>query len=286
MYKRQRIYGLNYSGSLDIAIGFHRTQTTASDCFEHSSNSSFITVTKNACITFDCLESETYTSSTTVDTIRMINICPTDGIPDSIVMRNSINVEAGNHYAYIITNTQGITQSVTMDSTFNFEGSGLDTQLVYGVHFDGSLIPRIGLDRMLTFATGCFTHSDDNNFFTVAKNACTPVFQCLASTVSSSGQSVIDLCPNDGQNDIINLNNSLNVSAGTNYAYLITDNSNILQQVVLSDSYNFEGSALNTQRVYGIHFDGTLNPAIGQNRTVTTASVSYTHLTLPTIRLV
>jgi hypothetical protein len=275
--EEQRIYGLNYSGTLDIDIGSHRTETTASACFEHSSDNDFITITKNACITFDCLNSETYTADATSDTLRVINICPTDGIPDSIVMRNSINAEAGDHYAYIITNTQGITQSISIDSTINFENSGLDTQLVYGIHFDGTLIQNIGQDRLMTTATGCFTHSDNMNFLTVAKDACPPVFECLSSTTNTAGGSMVDICSNDGQSDVVLLNNSLNLSAGAHYAYLITDESNILQEVVLSNFYNFEGSSQSTQRVFGLHYDGTLIPAIGQNRTATTATGCFTH---------
>ena len=143
------------------------------------------------------------------------------------------------------------------------------------MHFDGELNPAIGLNRIATTASGCFEHSDANQFIAVSKNAC---FDCNQSTVSNAnGSNSLDICPTDNNNDIISFQNSLGLSAGANYAYLLTDENQILQEVINADQYNFEGTSLNTQRVYGLHFDGELNPAIGLNRIATTASGCFEH---------
>ena len=95
----------------------------------------------------------------------------------------------------------------------------MSTQHVYGVHFDGILNPVIGANRNQTTATGCFTHSNNNQFLTVTKNAC---FDCLANfTSTTNATSSVDICPNDGDADWIVLQNNLNVTPGEHYAYLI-----------------------------------------------------------------
>ena len=175
----------------------------------------------------------------------------------------------------MITDENQILQEVVMDSVFNFEGSPLTTQRVYGIHFDGALNPVLGANRLQTSATGCFTHSSNNLFLTITKEAC---FECFETAISTSNSSTnIDICPSDGQADSIVLQNNLSISAGDHFAYLITDENQILQQVVMDSVFNFEGSPLTTQRVYGIHFDGVLNPVIGSSRLQTNATGCFTH---------
>ena len=271
----QRVYGVHYDGTLIPAIGSNRTLTTATGCAQHSSGTSFLTITKNACVpAFVCMPSSTSTSGNS----SVVDICPTDGTADVIALQNSLNEAPGVNYAYLITDANQILQEVVLTTAHNFEGTSLNEQRVYGVHFDGTLTPLIGQNRTLTTATGCTQHSSGTAFLTVTKNACAPVFVCMASSTSTTGNStVVDICPTDGATDFIPLQNSLNAAPGVNYAYLITDANQILQEVVLTSTHNFEGTSLNDQRVYGVHFDGTLTPLIGQNRMLTTATGCTQH---------
>ena len=83
------------------------------------------------------------------------------------------------------------------------------------MHFDGQLDPAVGANRMQTTATGCFEHSDDAQFISVSKNAC---FDCNLSSVSNAnGTNSLNICPTDNDNDIVQLQNSLGLSAGSNY---------------------------------------------------------------------
>ena len=269
----QRVYGMNYSGTLSIAIGSNRSLTTASDCFQHSSANEFITVTKNSCIPpFVCMDSET---TTTLG--ASIDICPTDGTQDSITFENTLNLSAGPNYAYLITDNNEILQQLILTDTYNFEGTSLDTQRVYGMHYDGSLSIALGFPRTQTTASGCFDHSSSTDFVSVTKNACIPPFVCMVSSTSSNFGNVVDICPTDGLQDTISFTNTLNLDAGTNYAYLITDENEVVQDVSFVNDINFEGTGLATQRVYGVHYDGTLNVVTGQNRMMTTATECFTH---------
>ncbi len=269
----QRVYGIHYDGTLQPAIGSIRSATSATGCFTHSSNLEYVEITKNACPTFDCFLSNTFTT----DSENLIDICPSDGNSDVVPLLNNINEDPGEHYAYLITDAGQILQDVIYTSGFDFEGTSDSEQRVYGIHFDGDLNPLFGSIRQLTTASGCFTHSDNNNFLTVTKGACPPEFVCEENSTGSTSGNEIDICPSDGIGDNIELTNNIDAEIGVHYAYLITDENEILQEVVSSTSYDFEGSSSETQRVYGIHYDGDLIPQIGQLRSNTTASGCFQH---------
>ncbi|MEM9546744.1 MAG: T9SS type A sorting domain-containing protein [Bacteroidota bacterium] len=270
----QRVYGIHFDGTLQPAIGSIRTATSATGCYTHSSILEYVEITKNACPPpFECLASSTFTNGGTTS----LDICPSDGMSDQISLLNSLSLDPGEHYAYLITDANELLTDVVYNSSFDFEGSSDMEQRIYGIHFDGNLNPVFGTDRSITSASGCFTHSDAENYLTVTKNACPPSFVCEESSTSSNSENTIDICASDGIGDIIELTNSINSEAGDNYAYLITDSDEILLEVVIETTYNFEGSGEETQRVYGIHFDGDLMAQIGENRLSTTASECYEH---------
>ena len=270
----QRIYGLHFDGQLNPVIGANRMQTTASECFEHSNSVQFISVSKNACEEpFECLESFTATT----DWASEVDICPSDGVNDIIELRNNITSDIGENYVYLITDAQERLLELVFEGFLNFEGSGADEQRVYGMHYSGTLEAAIGENRLMTTATDCFVHSGEDFFLTITKNAC-PGIECEDNfTATTDWASEVDICPNDGEDDTLELRNNLGEPAGENYVYLLTDAQEILQEVIVADFYNFEGSTPAEQRVYGLHFDGTLQPAIGQVRTMTTSTGCFTH---------
>ncbi len=271
--EEQRVYGIHYDGTLQPAIGSTRYATSATGCFTHSSNLEYIEITKNACPGFDCFLSNTFTTNGS----SLIDICPSDGSPDIVSLLNSINENPGEHYAYLITDANEILEDVVYTSSFNFEGSTDTEQRVYGIHYDGDLNPIIGSNRQLTTASGCFTHSNSSNYLTVTKDACPSNFICEESNTGSTSGNNIDICPSDGIANIIEFTNSIDAEVGSHYAYLITDEDEILVEVVLSTSYDFEGSTNEAQRIYGIHYDGDLITQIGEIRTNTSATGCFQH---------
>ena len=148
-----------------------------------------------------------------------------------------MGLNAGSNYVYLLTDQSQTLQEVISADQYNFEGSTINTQRVYGLHFDGTLNAAIGSDRTATTASGCFEHSSDTDFITVTKDAC---FVCEASTVSNAGgANNIDICPTDNSDDTVQLENSLGLNAGANYVYLLTDENQMLQEVLSVDEYNF-----------------------------------------------
>jgi len=224
---------------------------------------------------FVCEESSVSIS----DGSTAIDICPTDDVNDEISFANSIQSLSSN-YAYLITDENDVLQEVVSGgSSFDFEGSTSATQRVHGLHFDGTLEPIIGVNRMQTTASGCFTHSGASGFVTIAKTGtCVTAFLCEESlTATTNWATTADVCPTDNADDIVELRNNLFIPPGDHYAYLITDADEIVQAVVFDSLFNFEGSTTEEQRVYGIHYDGMLQPAFGQNRLATAASGCFIH---------
>ena len=178
-----------------------------------------------------------------------VDICPTDGNSDFIDFENTLGLDAGNEYAYLITDDNEVLQTVITNADgYDFEGSSFDEQRVYGVHYFGALNPVIGQDRMNTTASECYEHSSSTDFITVTKGSC-PVCD-MSDVFTITGDNEVDICPSDGNSDIVLFDNSLGLLAGSEYVYLITDDNEDLQDVVFDDFFDFEGSTDDEQRVY------------------------------------
>jgi len=121
-------------------------------------------------------------------------------------------------------------------------------------------------------AEGCAILSNSETFLTVTKEDCTPAFECQeTATSTTNGGTEVTICPNDGEADVIPLLNTLMIPTGDNYAYIITDENNLIEKVLLENSYDFEGTGFGTNRVFGISYDGALNYSVGNPLTSITA---------------
>ena len=168
--------------------------------------------------------------------------------------------------------------TVTTQGEYNFEGSGSAEQRVYGIHFDGTLNPALGQNRLETTATGCFRHSGANLFLTVAKSVCGEPYECVESlTATTFWVTEVDVCSTDNEDDLVILQNNVNVPIGPNYVFLLTDEFENLQEVIFDTVYNFSNTGTEEQRVYGLSYSGQLDIKIGENRRNTDASDCAIH---------
>ena len=268
----QLVFGIQYQGELNFTIGRPITEITATECFELSSMANFLRVNKESCFVPECL-----TSTVTTNTgQRTITVCTDDGLDDNIGLRTSLtNITFGQDYSFLVTDNNNILQAVVNTNSFNFDDTGLETQRVFGIHYQGNLNAVVGRNINQITATGCVQLSNSTAFITINKESCfVPEPECFESTVSTStGQQTITVCTDDGIADNIGLMTSLtDVTLGQDYSFLITDNSNILQAVVNSNSFNFDNTGLESQRVFGVHFQGNLNAVVGRNINEITAT--------------
>jgi len=200
---------------------------------------------------FECQQ----TIAATTNWATEVTICPNDGQADVVPLLNTLMITPGDNYAYIITDGSNRIEEVVFESSYDFEGSGLAINRVYGVSYDGTLNYTRGQNFTSITADGCVILSDNSLFLTVLKENCNPVFECQQT----------------GEADVVPLLNTLMIPAGDNYAYIITDANNRIEKVVSEGSYDFEGSGIGINRVFGVSFDENLSYTVGNLLTSITA---------------
>lgn len=105
-----------------------------------------------------------------------------------------------------------------------------------------------------------------------------PVDTCRASlTATTDWVTELNLCVSDNGPQTVVLRNNLGEAPGDDYAYLLTDSNEVLLEVVLDSQYVFTELMTSTFRIYGLSYRGTLDAAIGQHRSLTTADTCAIH---------
>ena len=211
-------------------------------------------------VAFECQR----TVAATTNWTTAVTICENDGESDVIPLFNTLMIPAGDNYAYIITDENNQIEKVLFEDSYNFEGTGVGINRVFGISYDGTLNYTIGRPLTTITAEGCAILSSNAIFLTVTKEDCTPAFECQETIAATTNWATeITICENDGVADSIPLLNTLMISAGDNYAYIITDENNQIEKVIFEDSYDFDSTGVGINRVFGISYDDTLNYTIG-----------------------
>ncbi len=221
----------------------------------------------------DDMDSCQESATATTDWVSSVTVCPNDGEPDRVPLQNTLFVSAGDEYAYVVVDQNNLIVDVVFDDSYNFEGSSLETQFVFGFSYRGDLNYTVGSPMSSITATGCLIQSNSGLFLTVNKENCGQAFECFeTNTATTNWVSSVTICPSDGEPDVIPFLNNQFIEPGPTYAFLLTDENLILQAVMQASSFDFEGSGTATQRVYGISFDGELNATIGASINTITAT--------------
>ncbi|MEE9372011.1 MAG: hypothetical protein V3V00_03065 [Saprospiraceae bacterium] len=91
---------------------------------------------------------------------------------------------------------------------------------------------------------------------------------CIATIAATTNWgTLVDICPSDGNDDIIPLKNTEGIPTGDRYAYVLTNTRGDIIKLHFEDTYNFEGSGASTMRIYGISYSGNLTYSIGDTWT-------------------
>jgi len=203
-----------------------------------------------------CMESLVSTTAW----VDEVTICPNDGMPDVIPLMNNAFIPAGEAYAYIIVDGDSEIQQVVLQDSLDFEGSDLETAFVYGVSYSGDLSATVGSQLSMVSAGECAIISGASSFLTVLKEDCSPASACTSVSVATTAWvSEVTICPTDGEPDVIPFMNNQFIESGDAFAYLLTDVDDNLLQVMEADSFDFEGTGTETNRIYGISYGGVLD---------------------------
>lgn len=86
--------------------------------------------------------------------------------------------------------------------------------------------------------------------------------QCESTTIqTTSGSTTVFTCPGDGNDDMINFENS--GSGANSFAYVATDLSNNILGISTTNSINFEGAGVGTCLVWGFSYTGNITATQG-----------------------
>ena len=253
-----RVWGLSFSGSLTVAAGDNAaTQPLSNECFDLSDN--FITITR------ELVDGGTV-SLTTGET--EIAICAGDDLPDELTFE--AETSATLNYVFVITDDENIILSVLDGDMVDFDVAGPGVCRVWGLSFSGNIIASPGDDAAAVALTdGCFDLSD--NFIEVTRTEVDG-----GSVALEIGGTEIDVCVNDGFDDVLSFENTSTASAP--YTYLITDENNVVLQVVDGNAANFDGAGAGICRVWGLSYTGSLSVNIGEDASMQVLSDDCFHL--------
>ena len=234
------------------------------------------------------------TSIETTDGKTTVYTCPGDNIDDLVEITN--DGTGTTNYAYVATDLDNNILGIITGNTFNFEGAGVGTCLVWGLSYTGTINAQVGDPFFATtFATGCFQPS--NNLIRVFRD-----MPDGGTITANGGNNDITVCTSDFYPDDILYSSQTNSTAA--YTYLITDDNNNILAMTDNQNFNFDGVPPGICRIWGLSFSGILTAAVGNNAATSdlsdecfdlsdnfitvarTEAVSYTHLTLPTKRIV
>ncbi|MCB0594279.1 MAG: T9SS type A sorting domain-containing protein, partial [Phaeodactylibacter sp.] len=247
-----RVWGLAYTGNLTAAVGDDAAAVALSDdCFDLSDN--FITVIREA------PDGGTVALS---DGTNLAFTCPGDGNPD-ILMFDSAGT-AGPFFAYVITDEQNIILDLPGGDSFDFDGAPAGICRVWGLAYTGNITAAVGDTANTAILTDdCFDLSD--NFIAVVRQ------QPEAGLVQMpNGETTRYTCPGDGNPDIVMFDS---LGAGiTPYAYVITDENNIILALPAGDSNDFDGAPAGTCRVWGLAYTGNVTATVGDDAAATALS--------------
>jgi len=238
-----RVWGLAYTGSITAAVGDTASAVSLSDdCFDLSDN--FITVVREVPVGGDL---------TFEDGTDLKYICPADGLPN-VLSFDSSGV-AGPNFTYLITDQQNIILDVPGGDSYDFETDEEDIVRVWGLAYTGDLTAAVGdTASAVMLSDDCFSLS--NNFLAVVREA-----PNAGSVETEAGETTVYTCPGDGNPDLISFDSAF---AGiTPFAYVITDENNVILDLPAGDSFDFEAAPAGVCRVWGLAYTGSVTAAVG-----------------------
>lgn len=197
---------------------------------------------------------------------KEVTICPNDDIADVVPLKANIDIELGENYSFLITNVNNDLIEVVNEEEYDFEGTSLENQYVFGIYYRGDLSYTIGEPITSITADSCWELSSNTFFLTVSKVNCASQFDCVPTvTATTNWAAEVNICPSDGIEDDVPFINNQGQEVGDHYAYIITDTLRNIEEVSLVDSYDFEGSTSATQLVFGVSYAGNLNYSVGSS---------------------
>lgn len=189
-------------------------------------------------------------------------LCANDNDPDQVTV--SVSVTPSANYLYVLTDADNVVLAISTDPTIDFSGQGTGAYHIWGLAYTGNLLLEVG-DDLDTGSLSDECYNLSGNFISVSlKNA-------DGGTIAlDGGDTSASVCTGDGQADVLNF-----TAAGTdgdNYVYLLTDENNVILEILTDPSYDFEADLDGTVRIWGLAYTGSLTATAGDDAAATTLS--------------
>ncbi|NNE55894.1 MAG: T9SS type A sorting domain-containing protein [Flavobacteriales bacterium] len=238
-----RVYGVSFTGNFTAGVGANITQATLSDdCFDISEN--YIEVTRHnaAAGTINTSDGETATV-----------ICIGDGNSDTVIFESDSTLLVD--YSFIITDEAGNVLGLPVGDFFDFEEAEPGQCRVYGVAHVGALIIEIGQNIFSDLMyENCGNLSE--NFIDVF---CWYVNGSLIGTDAGETDVTVTI---DDDADVLTFETISD--APDDYAYVITDENDLILQLMVDNSHDFNDAEPGVCYVYGVSYIGDLSVPVGE----------------------
>jgi hypothetical protein len=178
--------------------------------------------------------------------------CAGDKKPDVLNFRTGLFYIP---FALLVTDEKYNILEVTLDLKIDFERYAPGDYRVLAVYYKGILFAKPGMNAVKdTLASYCYGLT--GNFVTV--NHIIPE----GGTVQfNDGSTTKYLCPDDGKPDVVSVKTT---SRSSNYHYVLTDERNVIVQLLEGSTFDFEKSPEGVNRIWGYTYGGDLIAKIGQ----------------------
>jgi hypothetical protein len=238
-----QLYSIIYSGTLTAMMGDNiEGAPLATGCFSLSEN--FITITR--------VEASTGAISTEEGETEIL-ACPGDAIPDPF--RFDSTGTSLENFNYVVTDTNNVVLFVAFTDRIDFEQLPEGVCRVHGLGYSGIIIAEAGdvagVDQL---ASECSALSP--NFVTVIKQL--PDGGTVATT---DGDTEVTVCSMDGNPDLVEVISSN--ASGAGFVYLVTDENNIVLEILDGNSFDFDAAPFGVCRIWGLSFQGDLLVEVG-----------------------
>ena len=233
-----QVYGLSYTGSLNLRIGstFKTDDIFATSCFRLSSNS--VKFYKGGYA--EGGQISTFLSSNTLFT------CPKDGVADLIDI-SVPNNPLGTKYQFLITDSLNRLFYAPFDNQLiNFDNTPAGNYRVYGIAFTGSLGFQLGANILNnTLVNACFDLSD--NYLDIYHNK--PEAGQITKKDGTNSRTIVTI--NNNQKDSILLKVTNAKPVNISYSFVMVNENNLIVSTH-NESFNLDTLKIGKYRIYGI----------------------------------
>ena len=246
-----RVYSFSYIGDILIEPGQNATTTELAEfCYGLSRN--FLLVTNLSPSGGEVMTAE---GETTVYT------CPGDGNPDVV---NFVNDSSNPFYSYVVTDETNTIIALPEGDAADFEDAPAGICRVFGVAHLGEFSAELG-QNIADLSVGNTCSSVSSNYVEVIRS------EPEGGTVSlDNGETSATLCL--GPQGAETLTFASSVNTGIPFVFVVTDEENIILEVLDGATKDFSAAGPGTCRIWGLAYTGSLTAQVGDDAAATTLS--------------